>query len=461
MTKIITAPLSGMRDFLPQDVRRRRYVIDIVEQVYSSYGFEPLETPVMERLETLLGKYGEEGDQLIFRVLKRGAKLEQVLGGRPGENDLADAGLRYDLTVPLARVVAEYRAQLPRVFKRYQIQPVFRADRPAKGRFREFCQCDVDVVGIRSVSAECEILSAGAEVLCKLGFEPGEDFVIRLNHRRLLRSLAKHAGIPPFQEEAALVAVDKLDKIGVEGVAEELHSRGIPQEASDRLLEWLRSTPDVPAEVHAGLEEILGGSADGETALAELARILKLAAAGPAGPALRLDPWLARGLSYYTGPIFEVEIRGFAGSAGGGGRYDDLVGMFCGEQIPACGFSLGLERLLLILEERNLFPSGLEDGPQVLVTLFSDELALDSFRLAQDLRRQGFRVDVFPEPGRYGKQFRYAEQRGIRIAALLGPEEKARGTVILRDLARREQEEVSAAGVGDWLRSRLTGDLES
>ncbi len=222
MAKINTAPLSGMRDFLPLDVLRRNYVISVIERVYQSYGFEPLETPTMERLSTLLGKYGEEGDQLIFRVLKRGDKLQEALQENPTENSVSDAGMRYDLTVPLARVVAEYRSKLPRFFKRYQIQPVYRADRPAKGRYREFFQCDLDIVGSNSQIVEAEVLAAGAQILQELDFGDAHPFNLRLNHRGILRGLMETAGIPPAQEGSALVAIDKLDKIGMDGVRKEL-----------------------------------------------------------------------------------------------------------------------------------------------------------------------------------------------------------------------------------------------
>ena len=227
MSKVNTEPLSGMRDFLPIDVLRRDYVIDIIRRVYQSYGFEPLETPTMERLSTLLGKYGDEGDQLIFRVLKRGDKLDKALSDHPTENSVADAGMRYDLTVPLARVVAEYRSKLPRFFKRYQIQPVYRADRPAKGRFRELYQCDVDIVGSKSQIVEAEVIAAGAQVLQELGFQGRESFAVRLNHRGILRGLMEMAGVPPALEDSALVAIDKLDKIGMDGVRQELAERGV------------------------------------------------------------------------------------------------------------------------------------------------------------------------------------------------------------------------------------------
>ncbi|NJN81330.1 MAG: hypothetical protein HC802_02950 [Caldilineaceae bacterium] len=234
MANTNTAPLSGMRDFLPIDVLRRNYVLDVVQRVYQSYGFEPLETPVMERLSTLLGKYGEEGDQLIFRVMKRGDKLQKALSDDPTEDNVGDAGLRYDLTVPLARIVAQYSNELPRYFKRYQIQPVYRADRPAKGRYREFFQCDLDIVGSSSQTVEAEVIAAGAQVLRELGFGDENPFAIRINHRGILRGLMSAAGVPPALEDGALVAIDKLDKVGMEGVRRELDGRAsLPRPATD------------------------------------------------------------------------------------------------------------------------------------------------------------------------------------------------------------------------------------
>ncbi len=453
MSKVNTSPLSGTRDFLPLDVLRRRYVVGIVEEVYQSYGFEPLETPAMERLETLLGKYGEEGDQLIFRIMKRGEKLERALQENPQENQLSDAGLRYDLTVPLARVVAEYQAQLPRVFKRYQIQPVFRADRPAKGRFREFFQCDLDVVGSASPVVEAEVLGAAAEVLQRLGFAAA-DFRIRLNHRALLRALLEAAGVPGSLADTALVAVDKLDKLDQAGVLEELRQRGVPSPAASRLLHLLTEAPPGNAERLDWLaSRVLDGPASRQ-ATGELKKLVELTRQGPAADQVVVDPALARGLSYYTGPIFEVEVTGFGGSAGGGGRYDNLIGMFSGRPVPACGFSLGLERILMILQERGWFPARLAGQPEVLVTLHSEDTVAASLAAAQALRRHGLRVDVFPDPGKYPRQFKHAEQRGIRYALLLGPREVESGVVILKDLTAGDQWELSleAAAV------RLRGD---
>jgi histidyl-tRNA synthetase len=451
MNKTNTEPLSGMRDFLPLDVLRRNYVIDVIERVYQRYGFEPLETPTMERLTTLLGKYGDEGDQLIFRILKRGDKLDRALQAAPTENSVSDAGLRYDLTVPLARVYAEYRGKLPRFFKRYQIQPVYRADRPAKGRFREFYQCDVDIVGSTSMMVEADVLAAGAQVLQELGFRGREGFALRLNHRKVLRGLMEVAGVPHELENAALVAVDKLDKIGLERVRGELIERGIPPEATDRLLATMDGVPAEPAACLRWLGDLLAPSSQGAQGVAELQQVVGYTAVGPAAEHLRIDPYLARGLSYYTGPIFEVEFPGLSGSGGGGGRYDDLVGMFLGQPIPACGFSLGLERILLIMEERGMFPPRLAGQPQVLVSQFNPETATASFRLACELRDAGLRVDLYPDGDRYGKQFKYAEERGIRFVALLSPRELEAGVIAVKDIVSGAQVDVPAGEIVGWL----------
>jgi histidyl-tRNA synthetase len=451
MNKTNTEPLSGMRDFLPLDVLRRNYVIDVIERVYQRYGFEPLETPTMERLSTLLGKYGDEGDQLIFRVLKRGDKLERALHDAPTENSVSDAGMRYDLTVPLARVYAEYRGKLPRYFKRYQIQPVYRADRPAKGRFREFYQCDVDIVGSTSLMVEADVLAAGAQVLQELGFRGREGFALRINHRKVLRGLMELAGVPQELENAALVAVDKLDKIGLERVRGELLERGIPPEAADSLLANMHAIPADTTACLSWLAAILADSTLGSQGVAELQQVAAFSAAGPAAEHLRIDPYLARGLSYYTGPIFEIEFPGLSGSGGGGGRYDDLVGMFLGQSIPACGFSLGLERILLIMEERGMFPDRLAGQPQVLVSQFSAETAAASFQLACDLRGAGLRVDLYPDTDRYGKQFKYAEERNIRYVALLSPREMEAGVVAVKDIVSGAQVDVPAGEIVGWL----------
>jgi histidyl-tRNA synthetase len=457
MPKFNTAPVSGTRDFLPLDVLRRNYVIDVIERIYQSYGFEPLETPVMERLDTLLGKYGDEGDQLIFRVAKRGAKLERALADNPTENDIADEGLRYDLTVPLARVVAEYRNQLPRYFKRYHIAPVYRADRPAKGRYREFYQCDVDIVGSKSLMVEAEVLNAGAQVLQALGFRGvgDEGFRLRLNHRGVLKGLMEVTGVPTALEGSVLVAIDKLDKIGIEGVRAELLDRGLDEQATVRLLQTMANAPEGVLETLAWLSDLLEESEAGSRGVADLKQVVAYTTHGPAQAHLLLDPYLARGLSYYTGPIFEIEFTGLSGSGGAGGRYDDLIGMFSNQTIPACGFSLGLERILLIMGERGMFPAQLAGQPQVLVTQFDESTVEASLQLAHQLRAAGLRVDLYPDLDRYGRQFKYADERKIRYALLIGPEEIRKEVVAIKDLVSGEQNDVPIEQIAFWLQQHI------
>src|SRR5215510_13746741 len=353
-----TEPARGMRDFLPEDVRRREHVIGIIKRVYERYGFEPLESPAVENLETLMGKYGEEGNQLIFKILKRG---EHEATGQ------ADLALRYDLTVPLARVVAQYQSKLPRVFKRYQIQPVWRADRPARGRFREFYQCDVDSLGSTSSAVEAELCVAVSDALMELGFN---DFVIRINHRELLSAILRRAGVGAHQESDALIALDKLDKIGPQGVDTELSNRGIEEQARNALLQvFLRDASE--ADGLTRVAEFVAGDETGQRAVANLQTITRLTAQTNAAGKLRFDPSLARGLAYYTGAIMEINVADLAGSLGGGGRYDNLVGMFLGQNIPACGFSLGLERIVVVMTERNMFPATLATTPaDVMIASF-------------------------------------------------------------------------------------------
>lgn len=447
-----TQPARGMRDFLPSDVRRRNYVIGIIRQVYERYGFAPLETPAVENLETLTGKYGEEGNQLIFKILRRGEHE------KTGQADLA---LRYDLTVPLARVVAEYRDRLPKFFKRYQIQPVWRADRPARGRFREFYQCDVDCCGSRSPVVEAELCAAVCDVLQQLGFQ---DFTLRLNHRQLLAQLVQNAGILAEKTTDALVALDKLDKIGRDGVHRELVQRGIETHAAETFIATFEGferlaqayQPDAAQGFTAFNQALLArlaenANAENSTAqqtLDELRRIVALSGATSAARHIKLDPSLARGLSYYTGAIMEIAVPDLAGSLGGGGRYDGLVGMFGKEQIPACGFSLGLERILVVMGERGMFPASLDTvSADVLVTLWNADYALSALELAAELRAVGVRVEVYPQPDKLAKQFKYAAALGVRYVATVGESEQAAGVVALKNMQTGVQENIPRATV--------------
>ncbi|HEY0430692.1 MAG TPA: histidine--tRNA ligase [Pyrinomonadaceae bacterium] len=455
-----TQPARGMRDFLPADVRKREYVIGVVKKLYESYGFEPLETPAVENIETLMGKYGEEGNQLIFKILKRGVHEST------GEADLA---LRYDLTVPLARVVAEYRDKLPKFFKRYQIQPVWRADRPARGRFREFYQCDVDVLGSRSMIVEAEICSAASEVLSKLGFK---DFCVRVNHRKVLTGILAIAGVALDKHEAALIALDKLAKIGSDGVKKEFAVRGVAETAGDCLLSFFSALTELERAAEIVTEEsaqqafnkaVLGRIVEfvkdnelGAQGVDELQSILEFADAMGIAHRVKIDPSLARGLSYYTGAIMEINVKDLAGSLGGGGRYDNLVGMFLGQDIPACGFSLGLERILVVMNERNMFPAGLDASPaDVMVAVWNKESVAESIKLARELRDGRLKVDLYPEADKLGKQFKYASSVGVPFVAVIGEEEQAKGLVAIKDMASGEQREIERAKVAEVLKELL------
>jgi histidyl-tRNA synthetase len=456
-----TGPARGMRDFLPEDVRRREYVIGVIAGIYEQYGFEPLETPAVENIETLLGKYGEEGDRLIFKILKRGE------GAETGQADLA---LRYDLTVPLARVVAEYRSKLPKFFKRYQVQPVWRADRPQKGRFREFYQCDVDAIGSRSMIVEAELLQAAGDVLARLGFT---SYALRLNHRGVLAGLLEAGGVPAELHDDALVALDKLDKIGAEGVAAELNTRGVPSDGAARLLEFFAAVAAGAAQAAADTAAFnqdvlrrLDGLLPAERAasLNELREIVALVGATPTGAHLRIDPSLARGLSYYTGAIFEIAVPDLAGSLGGGGRYDNLIGMFLKEQVPACGISLGLERILVVMAERQMFPLGLVTRPaDVMVARWfahRDELYV---ALARELRAGGLLDELYWEaPDRDGhkvfqRQYTYASARQIPYVVVIGPDEVETDTVTVKDLITGSQQRIARADAVRVIRATLEG----
>lgn len=444
MAKVSAQPAKGTRDYLPAAVRQRQYAISIIRQVYEAHGFEPLETPALERLDALSGKYGEEGEQLMFKVLLRGQPLVQgieqaaalltqpgaVVEGRSGKTApgapalLADLGLRYDLTVPLARAYAAHQAELPPVFKRYQIQPVWRADTPGKGRYREFFQCDLDVVGSTSMLVEAEIAGAAVECLSRLGFQ---EFNLRTNHRGLLKALVDKAGLAPHQEVDAITAIDKLDKVGVEGVERELGERGVGEEPRKALLGLIAGGVGGGAPGAAGVgsgvtlervAEFLRGHAAGEKAVGELRQFIELAGDTAAGARVRFDVSLARGLGYYTGTIFELVSPRFAGSIGGGGRYDGLIGLFLGREVPACGFALGFERLLLLMEEGGLYPPNLGALHLVLgSTSDSDGGAL--LRASRELRAAGLSVSMSPRAEKPGKLRKSAEDRGAPFAAWL------------------------------------------
>lgn len=462
-----TNPARGMRDFLPADVRKREYVIGIIKEVYESYGFEPLETPAVENLETLMGKYGEEGNQLIFKILKRGEKLDESLrsldspGGLESRDSeipqsairnpqsLSDLALRYDLTVPLARVVANNRNELPKFFKRYQIQPVWRADRPARGRFREFYQCDVDAIGSTSTLVETEIILAISDIFERIGLS---NVSIHVNNKKIIDGLMRSVFKLPVESWSHVTtAVDKLEKIGIEGVDKELQIAGLSElsrtQISDFFFPWHQGAiryhrdPDWNVDLYLDLHGFLNEDEEGLDGVLETDEILE--SIKIANPKINLvfDPSLMRGLSYYTGTILEVKVPGFSGSIGGGGRYDGLIGMFGKEQIPACGFSLGLERILVVMEERGMFPPEIAESTpaDVMVTVWSEDTVSESLKLAAELRSQGLRVTVYPEPDKLGKQIKYADQIKVPYVCVLGETELAEGNVTVKIMKSGEQ----------------------
>ena len=414
---------KGTRDLMPTTMNRRLLVIDTIREVFARYGFEPLETPAFERIETLTGKYGDEGDKLIFKILKRGA------GGERGE---VDSALRYDLTVPLARVMA-MNPGIPLPFKRSQIQPVWRADRPQKGRYREFYQCDVDTIGSDSPIADAECIAVVHDALTALGLT---EFTIRVNHRQLLRALA--VAIEAEDQEAVMLgALDKLDKVGRSGVEKELIERGFSPSQVQKLWAYIDG-------------EAIPGAAAAE---AELRTILGLARDLGVDPdRMALDRTLARGLDYYTGPVFETVLHGeYTGSISGGGRYDGLIGIFSGkDDVPAVGVSLGIERIFMLMEEMGLMPDT-PTSTQVWATVFSEETRSATLEAAATLRAAGIRVCVSNRVGKLSKQFKEASSRGVPFVLVCGPDEAAAGTVVLKNLATGEQLTGDAAQIASEL----------
>lgn len=437
-SQLSTDPASGTRDFLPADMAVRHRALDTIRSVFESHGFDPLDTPAFERLDVLTGKYGEEGDQLMFKILRRGEHEST------GEADLA---LRYDLTVPLARVVARYGSQLVTPFKRYHVAPVWRADRPGHGRFREFSQCDVDVVGSDSLVADASTIAAATDALDGLGLG---GFHVQLNSRKALRGLIGAYGIDAELETDTLVALDKLDKVGVDGVVAELDQRGIPSAAIDALGADLAGD-----DLHGAVRERLESTEDGRVGLAEVDEVLALLDAtgsgDVAGGTIGWAPVLARGLSYYTGPVWEFVHEGLDATIASGGRYDGLVGMFSGNDVPATGSSLGIERILLLLAEQEQDVA----GPDVVVTIMDDDGASHAMRLAQEVRAADFSVDLWVGTGKFGKQLRYADRREAKVALITGSREREAGTVSAKWLEDGQQIEYPRRDLLDNLRFYL------
>jgi histidyl-tRNA synthetase len=427
-------PPSGTRDFLAGDLRVREHVFAAIRDVFERYGFEPLQTPAFERLETLTGKYGDEGDKLIFKILRRGEHEAT------GEADLA---LRYDMTVPLARVVAAYGSQLPSPYKRYVMGPVWRADRPGRGRFREFAQCDVDVVNSESPLADAEIVCAVTDALTAVGVT---DLSVLVNSRRALTGLLQVYGIPAAVGGGVLITLDKLDKLAPAEVARELvETRSLDPATAEGLVADL-TAPDAVER----LRKVLADAEEGREGLAEVDRLINLAAPVVGAERIAFTPSLVRGLGYYTGFIFEVVAAGMPGSIAGGGRYDHLIESLGGPDKPACGGSLGVERIIGLLSDEAITAPRLD----VAITAIDDGTAADAMDFAARLRRAGLRAEVYLGSSRkLARQLRWAADRHARYALIYGPQERAAGLVTVRDMDSGDQEQV----LPGQLTARLAG----
>ena len=434
---------KGTRDFGPQEMSRRNYIFNTIREVYSLYGFQQIETPAMENLSTLMGKYGEEGDKLLFKILNsgdflRGISTDDLAGGATGHlaAQLCEKGLRYDLTVPFARYVVQHREELTLPFRRYQIQPVWRADRPQKGRYREFYQCDADVVGSDSLLCEVELMQIIDEVFRRFGIR----VCIKINNRKILSGIAEMIGEADKIVDIT-VAIDKLDKIGLNAVNEELREDGISEEAIQKL-QPIINLSGTNAEKIATMRKALAGSEIGQKGIDEVEYVLsKLSTLNSQ---LELDLTLARGLNYYTGCIFEVKALDVEiGSITGGGRYDNLTGIFGMPGLSGVGISFGADRIYDILNQLNLYPEEVTTATQVLFINFGEKETDYSLPILASLRAQGIRCEIYPDASKMKKQMQYANQKGIPFVIMTGETEMTEGKVMLKNMASGEQQLVT------------------
>ncbi len=435
---------KGTRDFSPSEIAKRNHIFDTIKKQFELFGFQPIETPSFENSETLLGKYGDEGDQLIFKILNSGdfiSKVDDVTYSSKSSNSLApkitEKALRYDLTVPFARYVVMHQNEIDFPFKRYQIQPVWRADRPQKGRFREFYQCDADVVGANSLLQEVELIQLYDAVFTDLGLK---GTTIKINNRKILAGIAEVIGAQDLLIDFT-VALDKLDKIGEEKVKEEMRSKGISETAINTATPLFAMTGD-PKDQLGQLRSLLEDSEIGMQGAAELEEILvKVSSLGLKSASLQLDVTLARGLNYYTGAIFEVAApKGVKmGSIGGGGRYDDLTGIFGLKEVSGVGISFGLDRIYLVLEELELFPEAIDQSLQVLCLNFGEKESMAALKLVSHLRQQGVKADLYPSDSKVQKQFKYADKRGVPYVILLGAKELEENQFVVKHMSSGEQ----------------------
>lgn len=445
---------QGTRDFSSETLKKRNYILETIKKIFQVYSFEPLETPAIENISTLLGKYGDEGDKLIFKVLNNGLNdpkniekskkgFEDLLAGKVSE-DVTSRALRYDLTIPLARFVAMNFNNIYLPFKRYQIQQVWRADRPQRGRYREFTQCDADIVGSYSLSCEAELANIYHDVFSALGLNRYE---LKVNNRKVLAALARKCGgnnklIP------LTVAIDKLDKIGIEKVEEELKVNGFTDEQVQSIKKFLDITGTNKQKLDT-LNEIFSNDEEGLTGIKELTNVIQ----HTKEVNISIDLTLARGLNYYTGIIFEAKAPKEVnmGSIGGGGRYDDLTGLFGVKNIPGVGISFGVDRIYDVLEELNLFPKNIFSGPDVLFINLGETESSKSMELLKPLRKRNFSGEVFHEQTKIDKQMKYADRKNFNFAAIIGPEEFSQNMVTMKNLKTGEQQKILQSELFNFL----------
>lgn len=439
---------KGTRDFSPAEVAKRNYIIQIIKTNFEKFGFQPIETPSFENFETLMGKYGEEGDRLIFKILNSGDYLAKANGTHLEAKDstkltasISEKALRYDLTVPFARYVVQHQNEIEFPFKRYQVQPVWRADRPQKGRFREFFQCDADVVGSQSLWQEVELVQLYDSVFAALGLQ---GVTIKINNRKILSGIAEVIGASDKLIDFT-VALDKLDKIGEDGVKKEMTEKGITADAIAKVQPLFQFSGTFAEKIQQ-LSSLLADSAEGMKGVEELRFICdNVANLGLSAATLDLDVTLARGLNYYTGAIFEVAAPKTVamGSIGGGGRYDDLTGIFGLKNMSGVGISFGLDRIYLVIEELGLFPQTVTATSAALFLNYGHKEALYAMQAIGKLRQAGVRVELYPDAAKLAKQFQYADRRGIPFAVLVGETEMKAGTYALKNLASGEQQNLT------------------
>lgn len=447
---------QGTRDFGPKEMARRNYIFNTLKNVFQLHGYEQIETPSMENFDTLMGKYGEEGDRLIFKILNSGDFLVKANKEALNENNsqkltrsICEKALRYDLTVPFARYVVQNQHQLSFPFKRFQIQPVWRADRPQAGRYREFYQCDVDVIGSDSLLNEVELISIMSKGFTALGLP---DVTIRINNRKILAGIATAVGAPDHMMTIT-IAIDKIDKIGIEGVNKELAERGISNDSISKLQPLLAFTGNTAEKINY-LETLFDGVEIGLKGIAEIRFALEKAAAFDINNIV-LDLTLARGLNYYTGAIFEVGHADFPSSICGGGRYDDLTGIFGLPNLSGVGVSFGADRIYDLLLKKELFPAEIEAGKSVLFANFGEAEAFKSLQLANELRAVGIASEVYPDAAKMKKQFKYADDKKVRFMCIIGESELQNGQVQVKDFSTGMQEPVAENELTAYLNAKL------